>query len=285
MMEEIRSLGFTHAEISHGLPFSKWPGVKDAVAQGVVKVASLHNFCPHPVEFLTSSPNYCQFSDERLSQREAAVRHTLVTIENAVALGARAVVLHLGWAGPRDISSKLRAQVRKGTWLQRAYVREKIQAVRFRQQVGAPVMRRVKECLQKIVEAARQHHVQLGFEIRESFDEFPNEPEMEELLKDYPPEVVGYWHDFGHAACKEFLTWHTHAETLERRKSRLIGCHIHDCAAPDRDHLALGRGDIDFPALLRHLPMDYLPVLEMRPEVKPEDILESKRLWDSYVNT
>ena len=73
--------------------------------------------------------------------------------------------------------------------------------------------------------------MRLGFEIREVFEEFPHEEEMPGVLDAFPRRkwsATGT--TFGHAARKEFLGWHTHAETLRLRAPRaLLGCHIHDC--------------------------------------------------------
>ena len=43
------------------------------------------------------------------------------------------------------------------------------------------------------------------------------------VLDTFSPEVVGYWHDFGHAARKEFLGWHSHLESLKLRSGRNPG--------------------------------------------------------------
>jgi len=125
--------------------------------------------------------------------------------------------------------------------------------------------------------------VQLGFEIREVFEEFPNEEEMPLVLEAFPPEVVGYWHDFGHSARKEFLGWHSHLETLQLRSPRILGCHIHDCRRPQEDHLPLGHGEIDFPPLLPAFPQNAIAILELSPGTPEEQVIASRHLWNSYV--
>lgn len=282
MLQEIRELGFTHVEISHGLKFSKWPGVKEAVKHGVVAVSSLHNFCPQPVETMSSSPNCYQFSDERLSQRMTAVRHTILTIENAAMLGAKAVVLHLGWAGPRGASDKVETSIRDHGCFSRATAQAKIRALETRNKASREVMGRVRECLEKIVPVATEHGIKLGLECRESFEEFPHRLEMDELLRDFPSETVGYWHDVGHAARQHYLTWDDHEAMLTRWGGRLIGCHVQDFSAPDEDHLPLEEGELDWPKLLRQFPQDYLAVLEINPQTSREQVIRSQELWNSY---
>jgi sugar phosphate isomerase/epimerase len=166
MLQEIRELGFAQVEISHGLKFSKWPGVKEAVKAGIVSVNSLHNFCPQPVEAMSSSPNCFQFSDERVSQRMTAVRHTILTIENAALLGAQAVVLHLGSAGPRGASEQVEASIKDHGWFSRATAQAKISAMEVRHKASRVVMGRVRECLEKIVPVAAEHGVRLGHRLR-----------------------------------------------------------------------------------------------------------------------
>jgi len=130
---------------------------------------------------------------------------------------------------------------------------------------------------------AGELRMKLGFEIRQEFEEFPHEEEFPEVLAAYPPEVVGYWHDFGHSQCKEFLGWHDHLETMKLRSSRLLGAHIHDCRRPQEDHLPLGHGEIAFSALLPLMPENAIGVLELAPGTPEEQVIASRHLWNSYV--
>jgi sugar phosphate isomerase/epimerase len=143
----------------------------------------------------------------------------------------------------------------------------------------------VKSCLDPLIELAREKNIKLGIECREAFEEFPNETEFPTVLAELPEDVVGYWHDFGHAQRKEFLRWGDHAQILRHRKSRLLGCHVHDCLPPDRDHQPLGAGLIDFPKLVQELPETFLPVLELSPRVKPDEVVKSREKWELLMKT
>ena len=283
MLAEIRDLGFERAELSHGIRYSLYPGVLAAVEKSLITVSSVHNFCPVPAEVLRPSPNCYEFSDERASIRERAVHFTLQTLDFALRVKAPAVVLHLGWAGPRGITRQLEKAWLQGRFLDRAYVRAKVAAVAARRKRFETVYSRVRPCLEQIIPAARERGLRLGFEIREDYAEFPDEIEMERLLTDFPDETAGYWHDFGHAARKEHLGWHDHAATLAKwsqaRPSRLLGCHIHDCLPPNRDHRPLGTGTVDFPSLLPLLPSAAIRVFELSPRVEPGDVRKTKELW------
>ena len=282
MLQEIRKLGFPAVELGHGIRYSLWPGVLKAWESDLIKINSLHNFCPVPASVVRPNPNAYEFSDYRPEVRRIAVRASEETIRQAAKLGAQAVVFHLGSAGPR-VSDRLETLYEKGRFLSRRYTDAKVRAVQQRKKDFDLVWSRVKECLDPLVALAGELKVRLGFEIREVFEEFPHEEEMPGVLDSFPPEVVGYWHDFGHAARKEFLGWHSHAETLRLRAPRLLGCHIHDCRRPSHDHLPLSHGEIDFPALLPILPRNAIATLELSPSTTEEQVIASRHLWNSYV--
>jgi sugar phosphate isomerase/epimerase len=281
MLQEIRQLGFPAVELGHGIRFSLWPGVLKAWESDLIKINSLHNFCPVPASVPRPNPNAYEFTDYRPEVRKIAVRASEETIRQAAKLGAGGVVFHLGTAGPR-VTDKLERLYEKGRFLNRSYTNAKIRAVQYRKKEYELIWGRVKECLDPLVALAGELKVRLGFEIREVFEEFPHEEEMPGVLEAFPPEVVGYWHDFGHAARKEFLGWHSHAETLRLRAPRLLGCHIHDCRRPDHDHLPLSHGEIDFAALLPILPRNAIATLELSPSTTEEQVIASRHLWNSY---
>ena len=57
MLEEISALGFEYAELSHGIRISLLPGILDAVDAGIIKISSVHNFCPLPMGIDRPAPN------------------------------------------------------------------------------------------------------------------------------------------------------------------------------------------------------------------------------------
>src|ERR1700749_4274705 len=95
MLKEIRQLGFHAVELGHAIRYSLWPGVLKAWEEDLIKINSLHNFCPVPTSVLRPSPNCYEFSDARPEIRAAARKATEETIRQAAKLGARAVVCHL----------------------------------------------------------------------------------------------------------------------------------------------------------------------------------------------
>jgi sugar phosphate isomerase/epimerase len=283
MLQEIRQLGFPAVELGHGIRFSLWPGVLKAWEKDLIKINTLHNFCPVPTSVLRPNPNCYEFSDPRPAVRAIARKASEETIRQAARLGAKGVVFHLGRAGPYGTTRKLEKLYARGEFLSRHYGEVKVEAVQQRRKNFEIAWPRVKELLEPLVALAGELKVRLGFEIREVFEEFPHEEEMPRVLEAFPPEVVGYWHDFGHAARKEFLGWHSHVETLQLRSRRILGCHIHDCRRPQEDHLPLGHGEIDFSALLPAFPRDAIAILELSPGTPEEQVIASRNLWNSYV--
>ncbi len=283
MLQEIRQLGFPAVELGHAIRFSLWPGVLKAWEKDLIKINTLHNFCPVPTSVLRPNPNCYEFSDPRPEVRAIARKASEETIRQAARLGAKVVIFHLGRAGPSGITEKLDKLFQRGEFLSRRYTQLKVEAVKQRKKNFEIVWPRVRETLEPLVALAGELKVRLGFEIREVFEEFPTEEEMPIVLESFPPEVVGYWHDFGHSARKEFLGWHSHLETLQLRSPRILGCHIHDCRRPQEDHLALGHGEIEFPPLLPAFPQNAIAVLELSPGIPEEQVIASRHLWNSYV--
>jgi sugar phosphate isomerase/epimerase len=282
MLKEIRELGFPAVELSHAIRFSLWPGIVKAWEENIIHIQTLHNFCPVPTSVFRPNPNCYEFSDARPAMRAAAIKGSEETIRHAARFGASAVVFHLGTVGPSGVTDKLEQLYLNGRFLTRSYTQIKVEAVRKRKEKFKVVWPRIKECLDPLVALAGELGVRLGFEIRHEFEEFPCEEEFPEVLAAFPPEVVGYWHDFGHAQSKEFLGWHDHAESLALRAPRMFGAHIHDCRRPLEDHLPLGHGEIDFSSLLPLIPENAIGVLELAPGTPEEQVIASRNLWNSY---
>ena len=283
MLREIRQLGFPVCELGHAIRFSLWPGIVKAWEEDLIKIQTLHNFCPVPTSVFRPDPNCYEFSDSRASVRAAAIKASQDTIRHASRFGASAVIFHLGSAGPEGVTGKLEKLYRNGGFLNRTYSEIKVKAVMQRQETYKRLWPRIKECLDPLVDMAGELNIRLGFEIRQDFGEFPHEEEFPEVLEAFPPEVVGYWHDFGHAQTKEFLGWHDHLETLALRAPRMFGAHIQDCRRPAEDHLPLGHGEVPFSALLPLIPEDAIGVLELAPGTPEEQVIASRHLWNSYV--
>src|SRR5436305_11231945 len=164
MLREIRALGFNLIELGHGIRISLIPGIQKMFDAGEVRFSSLHNFCPLPVEVMSASPDCYEFSAAGKSERDRAVKQTLQTLDFAERLNAPFVVLHCGSISMNPISVELSPLAQSGSLLSLKYDRDKIDAVRTREQAAPAHLARVKECLTPIVERAAEKNVRLGIE-------------------------------------------------------------------------------------------------------------------------
>lgn len=275
MLEELEKLGFGAVELGHGIRQSLIEGVQAHLGRGTLRVSSLHNFCPLPVEVLHSDPDCMEFSAASGLLRRRAIRMTRETIDFAKATGAGVVVLHLGSVRGTEAERRVLKMVREGKSYGRRHVALKLAALRRRELAGEAAWDRVHECLGQIVPYARERGVRLAAECRSSIFDLPMETEWAALWERYPKEELGYWHDFGHMQLKECMTFGDHWEALSAQQGRIVGAHVHDVVRV-RDHRPVGAGQVAWERLLPLLPADIPLVLEMGPWVTPEDMVASR---------
>lgn len=268
-------MGFTAVELGHGIRQSLVEGVVKYLERGTLRVTSLHNFCPLPIEVLRSDPDCLEFSSRSSMERRRAVRMTRETIDFAKTLGAGVVVLHLGSVRGSATERELVGVMREGGVYGRRHVALKLTALRRRELGAGVAWERVHECLGEIVPYARERGVRLAAECRSSIFELPLETEWAALWDKYPVGDLGYWHDFGHMQRKEGMTFGDHWESLAAKRTRILGAHVHD-AGPLKDHRPVGVGDVAWERLLPLLPEGIPLVLEMNPWVEAANVVASR---------
>ncbi|PYJ10480.1 MAG: hypothetical protein DME93_11310 [Verrucomicrobia bacterium] len=280
MLREIKTeLGFDLIELGHGIRLSLMPGIQKMFDAGEVRFTSLHNFCPLPVEVMTASPDCYKFSAASSEERERAIKQTFQTIDFAMRLNAAFVVLHLGRVNMPPITDQLIELAKTGKYLSRKYVRLKIGAVQKRERLAPAYLKRVKDCLVRIIEYAASKNVRIALESRRGYEEIPSERELPGLLDEMDSAELGYWHDFGHSQIKENLGFIDHAEWLRLIGPRALGCHVQDCIWPAKDHEAPFTGAVDFEKLIPLLPTNCLFVWEMSPNKAANAIRRSVQTW------
>jgi sugar phosphate isomerase/epimerase len=283
MLREIKGeLGFELIELGHGIRISLMPGIQKMFDAGEIRFSSLHNFCPLPVEVMAASPDCYQFSAVYPQERERAIKQTFQTIDFAARLSAPFVVLHLGAVNMKPITDPLIELAKAGKYLSRKYVRLKLTAVQKRERNAATNLRRVKDCLRRVIDYAASKNVRLGLENRRGYEEIPTERELPSLLDELDSPQIGYWHDFGHAQIKENLAFLDHAEWLRAIGPCALGCHVQDCIWPAQDHQPPFAGNIDFEKLVPLLPSNCVFVWEMSPNKTAEDIRQSVQIWKEH---
>lgn len=284
MLREIADLGFTHAELSHGIRIVLVPGVLRAVEEGIIKISSTHNFCPLPTGVTQSAPNLFEPSAQEQREHQQWLRHTKRSLDFAAQLKARVCVLHLGsvrfWFFPP--SRKLKAHLRDnpgaetvGSPKYQGLLRKAGAKLRGRM-TGA--WTRTLASLGEIDGYARERGVRLGCENREKFEELPLDDGFEGMFDALGAETAcGYWHDTGHARIKEGMGLLNHREHLAKNATKLIGFHLHDVNAKGKDHQPVGSGEIDFDMISEFWRPEHLLTLELSPRVEMAGVLESKR--------
>jgi len=283
MLREVRNLGFEYAELSHGTRITLLPGIIDAVDAGVIKISSLHNFCPLPMGVTYAAPNLFQFSAEKPREREMAIRYTLKTLEFATRVKAQLVVLHLGSIEMKDYTRKLRKLLERGEKESRKFEKLGAAVIKKREAKKQVFVERVFDSLRKVLAEAEARGIRLGVENREALEEIPLEPDFEFLFREFTSPSLAYWHDTGHAQIKEHLGFIHHALHLESLASRLAGFHIHDTQFPAHDHCEPGTGAVDFAALKPSVNPGHIKVFEFSPSLTVEQVRNGaahvKRIW------
>jgi sugar phosphate isomerase/epimerase len=283
MLEEIRSLGFEYAELSHGIRISLLPGILEAVDAGVVKISSVHNFCPLPVGVERAAPNIFQFSSEDRRERENAFRHTLKTIETAARVKAPIVILHLGSVDMKDYTEKLLELAEDGKRDSPKFQKLCDEACRKREERKEKYVNATADLLRHLIPEAERSGVLLGVENREAIEEIPFESDLDLFFREFNSPVVRYWHDTGHAQIKENLGFIGHVMHLESFAERLAGFHIHDVAYPGSDHQQPGTGCIDFAGLKPFVKPEHIKVFEFKSSLDSAQVLAGvahiKSLW------
>lgn len=281
MVNEVRALGFEYVELGHSTRLSLLTGVQEAVAAGEIKISSLHNFCPTPIGVTGPAPNYYLPSSRDEDERGYAVRHTLRTIDCAAALGAKAVVMHLGLVPMRHYTSRLLDLHVQGRADSRKYNRLIEKAITVREKRNRRPLEQVYRTLDEVLPRAKEMGIKIGMETRLGIEEIPNEQEAEQILTRYGTETIQYWHDVGHAAVKEILCLMSTRAVLTRFRGRTAGMHLQDFYPPAEDHLPAGFGAFDFGQLSPFVTDNMVLAWEIHPHWRADEITEGlKRVHD-----
>lgn len=235
----------------------------ERLASGPLPLSSLHNPTPNERSSLGKSSYDLNLGSLDESERREAIGFAKETIEQAARYRAVAVVLHMGHV---PIGKEMQ-RILHDLWHEcrtesPEYIDVQRRIPELRARTAAAHMDRALETLHELEVLARERGVLLGVETRHNLHEIPNIDEMEMMLAVSDPEVVGYWHDTGHAATHEQLGFTTHEEWLQRHSHRMIGIHLHDMNH-ERDHQCPGDGRLDWDLVRRYTPATAIRVCEI----------------------
>jgi len=290
MLKEMAGLGFEWVELSHGIRISLVPGILRAVEEGVVKVASCHNFCPLPNGVLHAAPNLYMPTSRDHKERDQWLRHSKRSLDFAAQVGAKNLVVHLGsieffWFNPahkldRYLEQHPGIDPFKDADYQKLLTRS-LTKLRDKKPVFWENMR---TGIAELLPYAGDKRVALGFENRERLDELPTDADYAEFVATIPASTLaGYWHDTGHAHIKEGMGLLQHRDHLEKNAPRAIGFHLHDVSEEGRDHQPVGSGKIDFQMVSEFWRSEHELVIELSPRVTVEGVRESKQRVEALI--
>jgi len=290
LIQEVKALGFSHVELSHGFKPSLVPGVLRAYDEGLISVTSIHNFCPTPPGPYSLSPNLYKPSSTRISERSAWIRYTKATLDFAARLNVKAVVCHLGsvgffWSYPlKPLKKYLEASQGTNYLKDPAFIQLRDKALLKIRKRKPGYWENTLLALAEVVPYAKANGVCLCFEVRESLDELPLDEDFISLFNHFSDsEACGYWHDIGHAQIKHLMGVIDHRTHVQGLKSRTVGFHLHDVTANLKDHQEIGTGTGDFSLLKDYAkPSDFL-VLELSPSLSQEAVLRSKQFIENIL--
>jgi sugar phosphate isomerase/epimerase len=275
LLEQVRELGFCRIEAyAHFTP----QGLRALAAEAKrrdVEIASLHGPCP------VATPLGDWLASTDPSERTRSVDAYKGTIDAAVELGARAIVVHLGNSGAPSRQPALFDTIARYGRLSEEHLRLRETAWQEREAHKGPHLEAAVQSIRALGEHARGTPVRLGLECRDGYFEIPSLDEFAEVLAACDGLPVGYWHDAGHGEKLAYLGFLEHEELLRRYGSRIVGMHIHDTRL-GRDHLAPGQGTADFGMLARYLRPETVRTFELSRVVTATEIIHALDLLEPF---
>lgn len=262
----LEDLGLSAVELDFRVTAEQLERVRPSL-DSEIEVISLHNFCPVPdgVKPEKASADLFNLASLDWEERRLAIRYTIRTIELAHELEAEVVILHLGFVALEGTNAAFyREDLFKGE-KKGEFLRQR--ANKVQKHLDALFL-----ALEPIAKRAESLGIILGVENRNYPHEIPLADEIGLVLEAFEGAPFGYWHDVGHAHVLECLGFVNQRELLERYKDHLIGVHLHD-AKGLKDHLPLGKGEVDLQAL-RPFFSEVRKVLEVHPPVEEKEIKE-----------
>ena len=284
LADEALSLGFDALELGYHTTDELAEGIRRRVRSGVVTVDSVHAYCPVPLGAPHGYPELYLLAS--LDEDERAMASILIgrTLSFAAELGARAMVLHAGrvflksWLGELNTRTLAEALDADGAVGGAGYQRVLAKALRRR---ASRVDRYFDGfCLSHdaLLPKFEQAGVALCLENLPSVEAFPDEREMLMLKQRFDTEALAYWHDMGHGQVREFFGWGQNEAVARELLPFTGGVHIHDAAPLMNDHLAPGKGAIDFGSFAFYGADGVIKVFEPSPDVRGSDLAESLKM-------
>lgn len=278
LVQAVTDAGFEGIELEYRIDASMFHQMVPALKRSGLKVVSVHNYFPIPPILARSKGGGDLFllSHPDKEERLAAIKWTTRTIQHAGDLGALAVVLHCGRVEMTHAMEMIREYFNTGriaTEEARTFMNRKLQQ---RDRIKPKYMDSLRFSIDRLIPLAEKYHINLGLENRYHYHELPGPDDLEVLFSEFNGSPLGYWHDTGHAHANEKLGILAGGEMLKRYADDLVGIHIHDAIGLE-DHLAPGKGEVDFEAVRPHLSKDVPVVVELKSGTPKSDVASGLR--------
>jgi HAD superfamily hydrolase (TIGR01549 family) len=255
-------IGIARFELNHQVTVEQLEGWDRDLHYAV----TVHDPCPAVISLDELKTNDWLVSSTDEKCRLQGVDVVKRTIDLAVRLGSRSVVLHVGTVQcDRSRDSKLRKLYRAGLVQTPEYLALKSEMVAHRRVFSSLHLDAVKKSLEEIIEFSRGSSVALGIENRYRYYDIPLPDEMEELLGMCDESWFGFQLDTGHAVALDRLGLCSVDAWLERFNQRMIGVHLHDVDGIT-DHQVIGEGSVDFSLFGKYLPANCYRTMEINPK-------------------
>jgi len=277
VIDEIKDCGFDSVELNFTLTSRMVGDISSIVKKGGIKVRSLHNYCPIPegLKQNEASPDYYSLASLDKDERRMAIHYTKRTIEEAATLGAKAVVLHCGKVNSPDYTRKLIELYEKGKKDCEEFTSIKDKMFSERRSNSKLHIDTILTSLGELNAYAEKKRIMLGVENRFYFTEIPSLEEIGLILEEFRGSAIYYWHDAGHAQVFEELGFAGHKDYLNNYSGSMVGIHLHDIKGC-HDHLAPGRGSLDFSIFKPYIRTDTLKIIEAHKTASTDDIKRAK---------
>lgn len=278
LVQAVVDAGFGGIELEYRIQAPVFQQMVPALERSNLKVVSIHNYFPIPpiVSHSKGGGDLFLLSHPDKEERLEAIKWSTKTIEHANNLEAIAVVLHCGRVEMTHEMEKLRDYFNTGridSEEAQSFLNRKLEE---RDRIKPKYMDSLLFSIDRLIPIAEKQNIILGVENRYHYHELPGPDDFEILFSEFKGELLGYWHDTGHAHANEKLGIIPGGEMLQRYSDHLVGIHLHDAVGLD-DHLAPGKGEIDFGVLRPFLEKDRPAVVELKPGTPDSEVSDGLR--------
>jgi HAD superfamily hydrolase (TIGR01549 family) len=273
-----RKAGFSRFELNHRVNpdlFQQWDTNK-------FYISTVHDPCPAIYTSDEFKVNDYLISSLDEKKRIKGLDITKRTVETALKLGSRSVVIHPGMImcdyGPEVELRKMYENGLKGSI---QYEDLKSEMISFRNRVAPGHVDQVLKSLSELIEFTRPTGIEIGLENRYHFYDIPLIDEMQLLLNLCDEDWYGFQYDVGHAQTLEVLGFSSHEEWLKRFGNRIIGVHLHDVKGVT-DHQMPGSGDVDYSLIAPYIPATANLTVEVSPKLTQQELSKSLKHLEEF---